>query len=81
MFPTSLQNLFLAMAVLSVTGFSNTGAEVVKILIQGDTQKIMDAANGKQDNFVPLMAKLLTDPVTRDAARRPSEGSIENTPV
>ena len=42
-------------------------AEIVKILIQGDTQKIMDSKNGKQDNFVPFMAKLLTDPVTKDA--------------
>ena len=42
-------------------------AEIVKILIQGDTQKIMNSYNGEQDNFVPFMAKVLTDPVTRDA--------------
>lgn len=42
-------------------------AERVKLLIQGDTQKILDPNNGQQDNFVPFMAKILTDPVTRDA--------------
>lgn len=57
--------LVLAVNITAFTAYSD--AEIVKILIQGDTQKIMDANNGKQDNFVPLMAKLLTDPVTRDA--------------
>jgi hypothetical protein len=42
-------------------------AEVVKILIQGDTQYILNSNNGKQDNFIPLMAKVLTDPHTKDA--------------
>jgi len=49
---------------ISVCGLN---AEIVKILIQGDSQKIMDPRNGKQDNFVPFMSKVLTDPVTRDA--------------
>ena len=45
----------------------NLSAKVVKILIQGDTQKIMNSKNGKQHNFAPFVAKLLTDPVTKDA--------------
>lgn len=45
----------------------NLSAEIVKILILGDTQKIMNPKNGKQHNFVPFMAKLLTDPITKDA--------------
>ena len=58
--------LFLFVAML--TSYSSfLSAETVKILIQGDTQRIMDSNNGEQDNFVPFMAKVLTDPVTRDA--------------
>lgn len=63
-----MKNLAHLLLIFPLTFCVNClNAKVVKILIQGDTQKIMDPANGKQDNFVPLMAKLLTDPVTRDA--------------
>ena len=59
---------FLLLLFVSMFFYKNClKAEIVKILIQGDTQKIMDSSNGKQDNFVPLMAKVLTDPITRDA--------------
>jgi len=42
-------------------------AECVKFLIMGDTQKIMDAKNKKQHEFLETMEKLVKDPVTRDA--------------
>ena len=57
----------LFFTVLITSCLPGLNAEIVKILIQGDTQKIMNAKNGEQDNFVPFMAKVLTDSVTRDA--------------
>ncbi len=42
-------------------------AERVKFLIMGDTQKIMDAKNKKQHEFLETMEKLVKDPVTRNA--------------
>lgn len=64
---TQIPQVFLLPVALMFFCTSCLKAEIVKILIQGDTQKIMDLKNGEQDNFVPLMAKVLTDPVTRDA--------------
>lgn len=58
----------LTLSLACVFSFNwDLNAEIVKILIQGDTQRIMDPNNNKQDNFVAFMAKLLTDPVTHDA--------------
>lgn len=57
--------LLLVVLMISCTSLMN--AEIVKILIQGDSQKIMNPVNGEQDNFVPFMAKTLTDPITGDA--------------
>jgi len=57
----------LLLVLLTPFCAASLNAEIIKILIQGDTQEIMDPNNGKQDNFVPFMAKVLTDPVTRDA--------------
>ena len=62
-----IPHIFLLSLLLLLLVMNCLEAERVKILIQGDTQKIMNAANGKQDNFVPLMAKVLTDPITMDA--------------
>ena len=62
-----ISQLFTLLASLIVFQANHLEADIVKILIQGDTQKIMNPNNGKQDNFVPLMAKVLTDPITRDA--------------
>lgn len=59
--------MYLPLIFFLTISMNCLNAKTVKILIQGDTQKIMNPANGKQDNFVPLMAKLVTDPVTRDA--------------
>ena len=59
--------LFLLLFVCMHLSNYDLSAKIIKILIQGDTQKIMDPKNGKQHNFVPFMAKLLTDPITRDA--------------
>ncbi len=63
----NIPQTFLLIASSIIFSATCLDAEVVKILIQGDSQKIMDPGNGKQDNFIPLMAKLLTDPLTRDA--------------
>jgi len=60
------QCLFISLSLLFCL-FGSARAERVKFLIMGDTQKIMDAKNKKQDEFLETMGKLVKDPVTRGA--------------
>lgn len=64
---TQISQALLLSVLLTVFHSNCLYGEIVKILIQGDTQKIMDPVNEKQDNFIPLMEKVLTDPITREA--------------
>ena len=50
--------------LIAVLFFANVNAAIVKILLMGDTQKIVDQ---QPDDFKETMDKVLTDDVTRDA--------------
>ena len=56
---------FLSLTVLLMGLFSvNVNAEIVKILVMGDTQKVTDT---RPQIFLDTMDRILTDPVTSDA--------------
>lgn len=55
---------FRGFVLISILLCADVHAEKVKILFQGDTQKIIDQ---KPNDFITTMENVLTDPVTQDA--------------
>jgi hypothetical protein len=70
--------VFFFAAMLYSTG---AGAEKVKVLLMGDTQYILNTnpKHGDPDMFLSTMDKILTDPVTKDAAFLLHMGDIIET--